>query len=179
MDENKKELFKKQYRFYGEHARRVDVLTNSFLDKHKFFERNIDVYLVAPLVGFLYGRKAERDNTKNPVTNSVYDESIFPDKMDECRNELLYNYQLIMLLDKNYEPDEDRRISKAFRNWDNPADMELYDCYVRGGVDVLYEKLIEDETNPKNYINRLYDFILEFEERFNESIDLEKVKQLL
>ena len=43
--------------------------------------------------------------------------------------------------------------------------------YVRGGVDVLYEKLIEGAREPEDFVNRLYDFIDEFQERFNREFD--------
>ena len=54
-------MFDKQYRFRGRHAVRVDELTSVFDSdsKAKLFERNVDVYTNAPLVGFLYGRTAE------------------------------------------------------------------------------------------------------------------------
>lgn len=43
--------------------------------------------------------------------------------------------------------------------------------YVRGGVDVLYKKLIEGAREPEDFVNRLYDFIDEFQERFNSEFD--------
>ena len=57
-------MFDKQYRFRGRHAVRVDKLTGVFDSdsKAKLFDRNVDVYTNAPLVGFLYGRRAEIDN---------------------------------------------------------------------------------------------------------------------
>lgn len=63
-------MFDKQYRFKGRHALRVDQLTAAFdtVSKAKLFERNVDVYTNAPLVGFLYGRLAEPDDEKNPET---------------------------------------------------------------------------------------------------------------
>ena len=53
-------MFDKQYRFRGRHAVRVDKLTGVFdiNSKAKLFERNVDVYANAPLIGFLYGRTA-------------------------------------------------------------------------------------------------------------------------
>lgn len=65
----------------------------------------------------------------------------------------MFNFRLIMLLDKQYEPDEDKRIDKAFRHMgENPADEERFDSYVRGGVDVLYEKLIEEQLTRKTIL---------------------------
>ena len=56
---------------------------------------------------------------------------------------------------------------------EDPADEARFDSYVRGGVDVLYEKLIEGVSSPTN-IERLYDFVEEFQEnsttKFTEDI---------
>lgn len=84
-----------------------------------------------------------------------------------------------MLLDKQYEPDEDKRIDKAFRHMgENPADEERFDSYVRGGVDILYEKLIEGATDPEDYINNLFEFVEEFQDRFNSEVSNDDILQL-
>ena len=174
-------MFDKQYRFRGIHAVRVDALTSVFGDasKAKLFERNVDVYTNAPLVGFLYGRRADVDDTKNPETNQVYNQNVMGDRVIYSQEELMFNFRLIMLLDKVYEPDEDKRIDKAFRHMgEDPADEERFDSYVRGGVDVLYEKLIEGASSPEDYANNIYDFIEEFQEKFNEDVLNEDILKL-
>lgn len=174
-------MFDKQYRFRGRHAVRVDELTSIFDSdsKAKLFERNVDVYANAPLVGFLYGRTAEPDDTRNPETNQVYNQNVMGDRVIYSQEELLFNFRLIMLLDKEYEPDEDVRINKAFRHMgEDPADEARFDSYVRGGVDVLYEKLIEGVSSPDEYVMRLYDFVEEFQEKFNEEMSNEDILKL-
>ena len=174
-------MFDKQYRFRGRHAFRVDALTSVFdsVSKSKLFDRNVDVYANAPLIGFLYGRTADVDDTKNPETNQVYSQNVMGDRVIYSQEELLFNFRLIMLLDKNYEPDEEARINKAFRHMgENPNDEARFDSYVRGGIDVLYEKLIEGANAPDDYVNRLFDFIEEFDERFNEDISDEAFLKL-
>lgn len=174
-------MFDKQYRFRGRHAVRVDKLTGVFDSdsKAKLFDRNVDVYTNAPLVGFLYGRRAEIDNEKNPETNQVYNQNVMGDRVIYSQEELTFNFRLIMLLDKDYEPDEDKRIDKAFRHMgDDPADEERFNSYVRGGVDVLYEKLIEGASSLDDFISRLYDFIEEFHERFHEETNVEKILKM-
>ena len=95
------------------------------------------------------------------------------------QEELLFNFRLIMLLDEEYEPDEDKRIDKAFRHTgENPTDEERFDSYVRGGIDVLYEKLIEGATSPDDYVSRLYDFVEEFYDRFNSTIASDSILEL-
>ena len=131
---------------------------------------NYDVYLLAPIIGFLYQRKAEIDNTSdiNPT-------KIFGDILIKNSDDLMFNYRLILLLDKQYEPDSEKRIDKAFRGIKNEADEALYESYVRGGVEVLYEKLMKGVNSPDDYVNRLYDFLEEFDERYNQNIDMESV----
>jgi hypothetical protein len=176
-------MFDKQYRFRGRHAVRVNALTEVF-DKEikaKIFERNVDVYVNAPLVGFLYGRTAEPDDTRNPETNQIYNENVMGDRVIYSQEELMFNFRLIMLLDKVYEPDEDTRINKAFRHMgEDPADEARFDSYVRGGVDVLYEKLIEggSPSDSVDYATRLYDFIEEFQEKFNDEMSIEDILKL-
>lgn len=45
-------------------------------------------------------------------------------------------------------------------------------------VDVLYEKLIEGASAPEDYANNIYDFIEEFQEKFNEDVLSEDILKL-
>ena len=93
--------------------------------------------------------------------------------------DLMFNFAMIMLLDDEYEPDEEKRIDKAFRYaGKNPEDEKRFQEFVRGGVDVLYEKLIEGASEPEDYINNLYDFVEDFYERFYEEVDIDKITKL-
>lgn len=174
-------MFDKQYRFKGRHAIRVDRLTSVFdtVSKAKIFERNVDVYTNAPLVGFLYGRLADSDDEKNPENGQVYNQNVMGDRVIYSQEELMFNFRLIMLLDTAYEPDKEVRINKAFRHMgEDPVDEERFDCYVRGGVDVLYEKLIEGANSPDDFVTRLYEFLVEFDERFNSSVSSDDILSL-
>lgn len=160
-------MFDKQYRFTGSHAEKVNALTAIFDEesKAKLFERNLDVYINAPLIGFLYKRKAVKD------TNSeISAQNIFPEQMINASDKLKYILRLILLLDTEYEPDETKRLDKAFRHLGQDDDLALFDQYVLGGVDVLYEKLVEGGGEASEYINRLYDFMEEFNDRYNSDI---------
>jgi hypothetical protein len=175
-------MFDKQYRFKGRHALRVLQLTNAFdkISKAQLFARNIDIYTNAPLVGFLYGRLAEKDFTKNPETNEAYDQNVMGDRVMRSSDELQFNFWLIMLLDEDYEPDEKKRIEKAFRNYGNDSnDEERFDSYVRGGIDVLYEKLIgEGSLEPDDITYRLYEFLSDFNNKFNKEINRKEIFSL-
>lgn len=169
-------MFDKEYSFRGKHAGYVIKLTAEYDDKHhKLFGTNYDVYAIAPIVGFLYQRKAELDKS------SAENTKIFPDKLIKEQQNLQFNYRLIMLLDEKHESDFNERINKAFRYYGQSnagPDEELYESYVRGGVEVLYEKLIEPARNAEDYLKNLYDFMEEFDERYNGSISTDSIVDL-
>lgn len=172
-------LFEKEYSFRGSHAERVQALTYQFDDysSAKIFFSNINLYVIAPLIGFLYGRKANLDKSSNVTTK------IFTQQLSSVLTDLQYNYRLIMLLDEKNEPTFEKRLDKAFRNYGNEseetlADEQLYEQYVLGGIDVLYEKLIESAVNPEDYFMNLYEFIEEFEERYNLNFSSDNILDL-
>lgn len=168
-------MFEEQYRFYGKHADMVTQLTNVFDENAntKVFNSNIELLLVAPLVGFVYKRKVERDRTDGATSRT---ESIFPIELLKRQRALEYNVKLILLLDKKYEPDETKRIDKAFRYFgSNSDDYELFQGYVRGGIEVLYEKLIVDSSSTNDYVNKISDFLEDFEQLFNQGVTNEKI----
>ncbi len=168
-------MFNKEYSFKGVHAEKVKHLTTDF-DKqgNKLFKRNFDVYLLAPIVGFLYQNKA-------PVDKGEVETKIFADILIKHQIDLWFNYRLIMLLDTKHEPDIEKRINKAFRTYDKPEarlDEELFEEYVRGGVDKIYEKLMENAVSSDNYLMNLYDFVEEVHERYNSQITTDNILDL-
>jgi hypothetical protein len=161
-------VFDKQYEFQGKHAEMVYALrsdsSGSERPAESLFRRFIDVYLIAPLVGFLYSRKAPVDSESKAEPRSIFAETIIGEK-----ERLTLNYRLIMLLDGRREFDINIRVGKAFREIDDDlvkSNMDLYDSYVRGGVEVLYEKLIGTAKTEEEWIGNMMDFVIDFEERF-------------
>lgn len=161
-------LFQGQYWFYGTHADRVKKLTAEFDGKVKLFSYNHEVYQLAPIVGFLYKRKAKQNRDNGSDT------SIFADQISNYKDVFQFNYQLIMLLDTENAADFDDRVDKAFRLYGTEQakpDEDLYESYVRGGVDVLYEKLIEPSNAPDDYTKNLHEFMEDFESRYGKNAD--------
>lgn len=168
-------MFDKEYAFRGKHCEYVIKLTAEFdSEHHKLFATNYDVYAIAAIIGFMYQRKSELDKGGDAT-------KIFVDKLIKENQNLVFNYRLIMLLDKNNEPDLNERINKAFRYYNTEKavnDEILYESYVRGGVEVLYEKLIQQAKTAEDYLKNLFDFIEEFDERYNQNIDIGNVVDL-
>ena len=158
-------MFDREYSFTGRHAERVKSLTAKFGKfNSQFFYRNLDVYLLAPLIGFMYQNKAD-------VEKSQETSKIFLDAMSRESRTLWFNYRLILLLDAKHEPDFDKRVDKAFRLYGKPEakpDEDLFESHVRGGVDVLWEKIINQSHMEEDYLKNLYEFIEDFEQKYTQ-----------
>ncbi len=151
---------------HGDYMRKIVAELDS--DKDKFFRFAYDAYRCAAVIGFLYGRKAQKQ------TSSKDDYTIFLSQIKNIQNDLDFNYKLIMLLDKEYESNFDNRLNKAFNYSQNERpkeDVGLFEQYTLGGIEVLYEKLIKNANKPEDYISNLMGFIQEFNDRFNSSVD--------
>ena len=98
------------------------------------------------------------------------------ERVIKSSEDLWLRYRLIMLLDKEFESDPQKRVDLAFRETgDNPSGEARFNEYVRGGVEVLYEKLIKDATSAEDYAIKLSDFIDEFDDRFNSKINIDDI----
>ena len=102
----------------------VESTRRNIQSKAKLFERNLDVYINAPLIGFLYRRKGIKD-----TNGEISPQNIFPEQMINVSDRLKYILRLIVLLDSEYEPDEEKRIDKYI------ADHEK--VFSRFGLNIL------------------------------------------
>lgn len=155
------DIFIKNYYFYGKHGKQIEELKNE-----KLFKRLIDVYLVAPIIGFIYERTSVRD--KSDESKNILTETLIKEV-----EKIKYNYQLIMLLDEEYEPDFNKRVDKAFKyigNEKSLEDFERFNSYVRGGIEILYENIIEKSPTKDDYIKNYYEFMEEFQAVYNKEI---------
>ncbi len=162
-------MFDKEYLFRGKHAEMVKKMTSPLgaNTKAKIFETNNDIYAVAPIIGFLYGRKAEVDRSNNDSTK------IFDAKMMSESENLKFKYRLLMLLaNKTKDSEEKQRIVFKLDNDDDSRQEydKLYNEYVLGGVEVLYEKIMENATNVDEFLMNAYKFMEEFNNRYYAEI---------
>lgn len=165
-------MFEQPVVIRGKHADYVKRLTSKLGSdfSNGIISRNLDVYLIAPLVGFLYNRKAKPDKG-----NEANDTKIFVETLLKEIDRLNYNYRLIMLLADRDKCSIEERQNRAFR-YDNDAEKRafgdaIFEEYTLGGIEVLYENIIEDAVTVDDYIQNLYNFIFAFNERYNDAID--------
>lgn len=171
-------MFDKEYSFRGKHAEYVDKLTD-VLDKEtniKIYNRNLDVYIFAPIIGLVYGRTSDIDESSDRTTK------IFTDQLLKEQQTLKYNYRLVMLTDQKDIISIDDRLNRTFK-YDNVIDKrkegdELFNKYVLGGVEVLYEKIFGEAIELDEYLINIYKFISEFNSRYNQSIKDDSIYEL-
>jgi hypothetical protein len=136
-----------EFRFRGRHAEEVQFLCTERGQKRdnsvNLFRRVIDVYMVAAIMGLRYGRKENVDDSNMSASSTVPQSA-----MNTESQNLDFLYRLILLLDRSEGLSEEERIDRAFKSdTDKRAvekNMELFNSYVRGGVDVLYEQFSKD-----------------------------------
>ena len=161
-------MFDKNLEITGKHADYLRRLTENIDSKNSIFSAAYIAYRTASVIGFLYGRKSTKDSSSaKPLT-------IFLDQLSKIRDDLEFNYKLIMILDKEHEPSFEERLEKAFNYYDTDkakVDEELFEQYSLGGIEVLYEKLIKDANKSEDYISNLMACVQEFNDRYNSNVD--------
>lgn len=134
------EFFKKQFEFRGKHARMVQEMWIQNDIQNSYFRRLIDLYTLAPIIGFKMGRKAQVDSSPFEA------KSIFAEQMIGQKEELDFIMQMILMLEYEDTLSEEECIKIAFRGAETEEEFRKYDelfkQYVLGGVEVLYEKLV-------------------------------------
>lgn len=166
-------MFDKEYSIKGSHAQKVINLTAKFNNTTSIFKTNIDVFITASIVGYLYQKKSKPNNEKSK-DGKTQNTKIFLDAFVSHQKDLYFAYRLIILSDKQYEPDFQQRVNKAFKYFyesGNDKDFELFESYALGGIDILHEKLIEGASSTEDYIMKLYEFIEDIHSRYYQNSD--------
>ena len=169
-------FFDREYVFKGKHAQYVIELKNAI------FNRNIDVLILAPIIGLVYDRKATIDNSEEFVNTTT---KIFAEQMTHENEKILFNYRLCMLLSD--ENSEEEKIDNAFKYYTAndvehleifERNIKIYNSYILGGVEVLYELLLKgnkefngDPNNDayrKKVISDVTEFVSDYMEQAEE-----------
>lgn len=165
-------MFENDYTLNGKHATYLKFLAikNSKDDgdtagvaSAKIFERYIDVYMNAAIWGLLYNRTAKRDSSSDDRARIYAD--AFANERDNC----MFLYRMVMLLDKTTELSPKDRVDRAFRYDTQPEkaemfknNMELFNDYVRGGIELMYAQFTDGCTTRDDYLNKIHEVLTTF-----------------
>lgn len=169
-------IFETDYTINGTHATKLKFLAkkNSRDDTEpdnpnsaKIFERYIDVYMNAAVFGIYYRRKAKTETSNDRAR-------IYADAFIRERDNCVFLYRLAMLLDDSEIITSTERIDRAFRYDSLPEkadevkkNLELFHDYVRGGIDIMYEKFIENCYNREDYLEKTFSVMKDFKEELD------------
>lgn len=129
----------------------------------KLFERYIDVYMNAAVWGLLYSRTAGRD------TSTKSRARVYAAQFNTERENCVFLYRLVMLLDKTTELTPENRVDRAFR-YDSQQEkveefrqnIELFHDYVRGGIEIMYEQFTDGCQTQDDYLSKTYEVMTTF-----------------
>lgn len=164
-------MFENDYAIMGKHATYLkymakknakddeDIATSSA----KIFERYIDVYMNGVIWGLLYSRTAPKDNSSDDRAR------IYADAFANERENCIFLYRMVMLLDKSVDINSEERINRAFRYDTQPEkadafrqNMELFHSYVRGGIELMYEYFTDGCSTREDYLDKVFEVMTTF-----------------
>ena len=166
-------MFENDYNITGKHATFLKFLAvknsgtkdadDSSPTSARIFERYIDVYMNAAIWGLLYERTAPRDTASDDRAR------IYADAYANERENCVFLYRMVMLLDKTTALDSSVRVDRAFRydtqedkKSEFQANMELFHSYVRGGIEEMYEQFTDGCSTRDDYMNKVYEVLTTF-----------------
>lgn len=129
---------------YGKHADYADDMwARNGIEEKSRFNRLVDLYAVAAIVGFKYRCKAPSEPANDAKKRTV--------QLSQIANEytrLKTIMQIIMILDDSSGLSEEERVKEAFNNSELTEatyrkNMEMFNSYARGGIEYLHRALCE------------------------------------
>lgn len=172
-------MFDKDMQIRGKHATYWKALTQlpgnavETSKNFKIFENYIYVYMVAPIIGLINGRKGYLD----PADDSKDTAGMLAEVQIKNSAKLKYIYRLIVLTDDSEGLSDEEKIDRAFREDNNPESvakgMKLYTEYFFGGLEILYESFVQNCIADDDYIRKMYEYVSEFKDEQNiDSLEL-------
>ena len=122
------------------------------------FERMIDVYMTAAIVGVNYGIRREDENSSSDTVK------IFADVVNREQDNLVTIFRIVMLVDNTSGLSPDQKIERAFKNPDTSDNLKLFNSYVRGGIEWLYEQFTTGASTRDEYIAKIFEIVDNFKE---------------
>lgn len=161
-----KNMFLEEYSFEGEHARKVVQLApDESTPGTKYFSSVVELFMTAAIIGCHYNKRSKRNTSV-----SIKPKKIFAEQFYNRSVELKKIFKIVMLNAKREDGDLNAGITKAFRRPETDENYQLFEEYVLGGVDILYDKLIKDtNVNFNDYLANMVDLTNEFREKNTET----------
>lgn len=181
-------MFENDYTITGKHATYLKYMAaknakddeNAATSSARLFERYIDVYMNAAIWGLLYSRTAPKDNSSDDRARIYAD--AFANERDNC----VFLYRMVMLLDKSVDIESEERINRAFRYDTQPEkaeafrqNMDVFHDYVRGGIELMYEQFTDGCSTREDYLNKVFEVMTTFKKEIEGFSYEDELAQLI
>ena len=166
-------MFEKDIIITGTHAKYIKEMK----EVAGLFARNLDIYMLAPIMGFLNNRKGQKNNEGGEKS------TIQAQQLSNVKEDCELVYRLIILLDGD-DIDKDDRLNRAFR-YDSDVErkkefenaMEIYNEYVLGGIEYMHETFVAGCVEVDDYTTKIFEAASDFQDEINELDYSEEVKK--
>ena len=130
----------KGVKFTGKHSQYIDALWKQNDIQNSRIKTLYELYGLAAIIGL-------RIKSTRPADNSVGSRNLQAEQLGAYRPILKTIMTTILLLDETSGLSKEERIDRAFRQpttkEEMDANVELFNSYVRGGIEYLYDVLVE------------------------------------
>ena len=164
-------MFDSNMDIVGKHATYLKFISKKAGELNKdakiapIFNRYLDVYMAAAIIGAVKNIRANKDTTSSDSAKLLAEQVIKENK----RLKLLY--RMVLVTDTSSGMNEEERVDFVFRstkNEDIAKGMAIFESYVRGGIEWLYETITDGATSEDQYLENLYKLINEYNNLYHE-----------
>ncbi len=139
------DYFRRDIRFTGKHSRYIDALWEQNMIQNSFIKTLYELYGIAAIIGL-------RIKKQSPADNSEGARNLQSTQLGGYEPVLKTLMTTVLLLDESMGRTRDEKINRAFRGASTEEemkeDLELFNSYVRGGIEFLYSELVERVLTP-------------------------------
>lgn len=137
------------FKFLGKYADIANALKKAKVVSH-FWK----ILCIAPIIGVLEGR------TSSNGKSSEESATVFSEQMNDYYDEIIFAFRIVMLLNPVKTLDEKKedafkyycKVDDEEKNKRVKDNFDLFKAYLFGGLDVLYEELLEGNIDNNNNI---------------------------
>lgn len=148
----KKSLFLTDYVFRGSHCDKVLALTSKIdADSNSYiFSSSVELFIFASLVGCYFNRRCKPERSTGKETKIMVSQFL------EHKNDINLAFRFVLLTGGRDKTDVTERLNRTFRNPETEDNYALFEEYMLGGVDEIYEHLIlSSNTHYEDYLTSL------------------------
>ncbi len=160
-----KDLFLKNYSFYGKHCDMVKRLTQKIDEDSgaSVFNAAIELFVVAALVG------VKNDHKEKPSVDKTRETKILAEQFNSHSPEVQIAFKMVTLLGNANKYDEIERLNRTFRNPETNDNYSQFEEYMLGGLEDIYNKIMLDTNKVySDYLKSINEFLDQFKAAEND-----------